>query len=539
MSELQADVLIVGGGVGGCACALAACSAGLKVVMTEESDWIGGQLTSQATPPDEHGWIEEFGCTRTYREMRDRVREHYRRNYPLTPEAEANPYLNPGDGWVSPLCAEPKVFLAVLKEMLEPHLENGVLTLMTDTIPVAAETAGRRTSAVAFENAVTGERTKVCARYFVDATETGELLPMTGTEFVSGAESKERTGEPNAKGEDQPRNSQAFSMCFALSHHIAEDHTIEKPADYDFWRNFTPDLTPPWSGRLLSMTGLSPRTMEPVTYMFAPNLEPNKAFAGLWTYRRILHRKNFIEGSFDSDITLVNYPQIDYMLGDLSNAGRKPSKESKSRAEMIAEARRQSLSFLYYLQSEIGIKGLKLRGDVTGTADGIAKMPYVRESRRVVAEFTVKEQHVSAACRPGEKFAEAFTDSVGIGFYRIDLHPTVGGDNYVDVEALPFQIPLGALIPVAADNVLPACKNIGTTHITNGCYRLHPVEWNIGEAVGNLVAFAISRNVQPRDVRNDRTMLYDFQLSLRDRGVELEWPESLVLEDGDPHRHAR
>ena len=33
-------------------------------------------------------------------------------------------------------------------------------------------------------------------------------------------------------------------------------------------------------------------------------------------------------------------------------------------------------------------------------------------------------------------------------------------------------------------NLLPAGKNIGTTHITNGCYRLHPVEWNIGEVAG-------------------------------------------------------
>ena len=42
-------------------------------------------------------------------------------------------------------------------------------------------------------------------------------------------------------------------------------------------------------------------------------------------------------------------------------------------------------------------------------------------------------------------------------------------------------------------NLLPACKNIGTTHITNGCYRLHPVEWNIGEAAGVLAAEAMVR----------------------------------------------
>ena len=83
------DVVIVGGGVGGCAAALAACRAGLRVVMTEETDWIGGQFTAQGVPPDEHPWIEQFGCTRSYREFRDGVRAFYRNQYPLTAEARA------------------------------------------------------------------------------------------------------------------------------------------------------------------------------------------------------------------------------------------------------------------------------------------------------------------------------------------------------------------------------------------------------------------------------------------------------------------
>src|SRR6476661_7744166 len=105
MKELQTDILIVGGGVGGCAAALAAASGGLRVILTEESDWVGGQLTSQATPPDEHGWIEGFGCTRSYRNFRNGVRDYYKQNFPLTENAKNNPFLNPGDGWVSPLCA--------------------------------------------------------------------------------------------------------------------------------------------------------------------------------------------------------------------------------------------------------------------------------------------------------------------------------------------------------------------------------------------------------------------------------------------------
>src|SRR5262249_48153801 len=122
MPSMKTNILIVGGGVGGCAAALAAsqvaAEAGLQVILTEESDWLGGQLTAQAVPPDEHGWIERFGCTASYRRFRAGVRDYYRRNYPLSASARMMKYLNPGNGWVSPLCHEPRVALAVLEELL-------------------------------------------------------------------------------------------------------------------------------------------------------------------------------------------------------------------------------------------------------------------------------------------------------------------------------------------------------------------------------------------------------------------------------------
>ena len=59
IQEFHADIVVIGGGTGGCAAALAAAKSGKTVIMTEETDWIGGQLTSQAVPPDEHPWIEQ------------------------------------------------------------------------------------------------------------------------------------------------------------------------------------------------------------------------------------------------------------------------------------------------------------------------------------------------------------------------------------------------------------------------------------------------------------------------------------------------
>jgi len=143
----------------------------------------------------------------------------------------------------------------------------------------------------------------------------------------------------------------------------------------------------------------------------------------------------------------------------------------------------------------------------------------------------VTEQHVGTDARieatgksRDEVTAAPFVDTAGVGAYRIDLHPGTGGRNYVDLSSLPFQIPLGALIPRRVENLLAAAKNVGTTHITNGCYRLHPVEWNIGEAAGALAGFCQARKVSPRLVRNDPSCSRRFSSGCG-AGVELEWPK--------------
>jgi NADPH-dependent 2,4-dienoyl-CoA reductase/sulfur reductase-like enzyme len=112
------DILIVGGGLGGVAAAPAACRAGRSAILTEETDWIGGQLTAQAVPPDEHPWVERLGVTASYRALRQGIRSYYRQWYPLRSQALALNELNPGAGRVSKLCHEPRVALAVLRAML-------------------------------------------------------------------------------------------------------------------------------------------------------------------------------------------------------------------------------------------------------------------------------------------------------------------------------------------------------------------------------------------------------------------------------------
>ena len=529
--EKRADVVIIGGGVGGCAAALAAARAGRSVLLTEETDWIGGQLTQQAVPPDEHPWIESFGCTRSYRRFRDGVRAYYRRHYPLTAEARETVHFNPGNGLVSRLCHEPRVALAVLREILAPFVSSGRVEILLHHKAIAASAKGDRVESVKVHNVLTDRTVVLAGSYFLDATELGDLLPLTATEFVTGFESQKETGEPHAPARAQPDNHQAFTCCFAVDHRPGEDHTIDRPAEYDTWRKYVPQLTPAWPGPLLSWKMSNPITLKERAVSFDP-AGPGKGGMNLWLYRRILDRRNFRPGSQPSDISLINWPQNDYWLGNLCNV------TAEEAARHVRRAKQLSLSLLYWMQTEAprpdggtGWKGLRLRTDVVDTEDGLAKYPYIRESRRIRAEFTVVEQHVGTEARQkatgkkGEELtAERFADTVGIGSYRIDLHPTTGGDNYLDISSLPFQIPLGALLPRRVENLLPACKNLGVTHITNGCYRLHPVEWNIGEAAGALAALCLNRKEPPRHIRKNSKLLAEFQKQLQGEGVELYWP---------------
>ncbi|GAA3774152.1 FAD-dependent oxidoreductase [Plantactinospora mayteni] len=530
LAHNRADVLVVGGGLGGVAAALAVLRRGRTVLLTEETDWLGGQLTTQAVPPDEHPWIERFGCTASYRELRDGIREYHRRWYPLSERARAARFLNPGEGTVSPLCHEPRVAAAVIDAMLAPWIAAGRLRVLLGHRPVAAEVDGDQVRAVVVEDPA-GNRVALGAPYVLDATELGDLLPLTGTEHVTGFESQAETGEPHAPAQAQPANMQAFSWCFALEHRAGENHTIDKPDEYNFWSTFRPDF---WGSELVSLTAPDPRTLAPYTRTFIPNpatdgeiVADQSVSAGdsdLWIFRRIVSRRTFAPGLVDSDVTLVNWPMIDYFLGPLIGVGE------EEKAKHLASSRQLSLSMLYWLQTEAprpdggtGWPGLRLRGDVLGTADGFAKAPYIRESRRIRAEYTVVEQDLSLEIR-GERGSVVYPDSVGVGAYRIDLHPSTGMDNYIDVGSTPFHVPLGALLPVRTENLLAASKNIGTTHITNGCYRMHPTEWNIGEVAGALAAHCQDNGLTPRQVRADPRRLEGFRAELAADGVELGWP---------------
>ncbi len=472
---------------------------GVDAILLSEHPWIGGQMTSQAVPPDEHPWIEEFGCTALYRTFRSRVRGHYRRSMQITREAKNDRLLNPGGGWVSRLCCDPRVAHAVLQGML--CAPDGFGPRLLNARPIMIKEAGNVIESVVAERMDGEGKCFIHPRFILEASDTDEVLGLLASHADRGIESRDSLGEPHGGDTADSHGIQPMTWVAALGWDPEGDHTISEPAAYKRWRDYVP---PEWPNELFSFTFPDVRTGEPRTIPLFAEEGPS-----WFTYRQVIDPR--VQPGAEP-VTLVNWPQNDLLTSNDP-----------------AEARELTLCFIYWLQHEMGYRGLRLRGDVVGTPSGLAQAPYIRETWRMKTMKTLREQDVSAECNPGRDRAPLHEDSVGVGAYRIDLHPRINGSPTLDLSSLPFQLPLGCLIPHQLENIIPSCKNIGVSHIANGCTRLHPVEWNIGESAAVLAAYCLRENLTPQQAYARPEHVRAIQDLCVANGIEIAWPESAGL----------
>ncbi len=516
MKTLKSQIVICGASLGGTLAAYSAAREGKKTILLEENAWIGGQLTSQAVPPDEHPWIEEQGCTRSYREYRNKVRAYYRNLPAYSEEVKQQDYFCPGDSEVSFIAHPPKLALSILEGMLQPYIDSGVLTVFTGARLKSCNVENDEIKSVIYE--IDGEEIEFIGDYYLDGTDIGDLICKSGAEYRVGAESRAETGEEDAPEVADPEDMQAMIYSACIENRRTGDYTIEKPELYDKFKEM---VMPYDEHKLYSMYGPNSSTGKAKKFaMFEGEFnDEGKELFPLFKYRRIVNSAYFTDGSQPYDVTLINWPQNDFFLGNIFDC-----KEAEHNKYL---AKQYTLGFVYWLQTEApradGGKGypyFRLATEYLGTDDGLSMAPYIRESRRLKAKFTVTETH---AC--DEKLCK-FPDSVGVGSYPIDLHVTTKTHTFFYKPTFRFTIPLGAMIPERMKNLLPACKNIASTHLTNGCYRLHPVEWNIGEVSGLLASFAINEGVIPERVWSDKALFDKFCELIEGYGIQRYWDEN-------------
>lgn len=512
------DAVIIGAGMGGVSAALEAARQGITVCLTEPTLWVGGQMTSQGVSAfDGNRWIDTTGATATFAALSHSIRASYyaqRKGRPGLPPAGTLTSFNPGNCWVSTLCFQPQRGLAALQQLLNPYLASGRLRLWVHTVPIRVARHGRTLTSVLAYDFGHRQWLRLQGKYFVDATALGDLVALSGLPYRTGAESHSQTGEPDAPVKANPSAVQSINYPFLLLRRTAPALTRTAPAGAE--------PPPPGYARFKSQYSLT-------IYGHHGSALTYKVFAraphtpgSFWDYRRLVDAAQFARGAFPGDLSMVNWNSNDDCDAHLLSGS------PQQQAAGLQQAKRVSLGFAWWLRHRVprddghgrGYPELQLMPQGMGSADGLAQQPYIRESRRIIPLRTIVEQSLAVRFQTGAR-AQLYPDSVGIGQYPIDIH-SCGGNDFTS-QTKPYEVPLGALIARDADNLLAASLDIGTTHITNGAYRLHPTLWSIGEAVGATIARAIQSHTTPAAIDHSREAMLALERTLVAQGHPVFW----------------
>ncbi|MEX2608070.1 MAG: FAD-dependent oxidoreductase [Kiritimatiellia bacterium] len=512
---IQVDVAIIGGGFGAVAAALALADRGYSVAMTDEFDWIGGQATSQAlcVMDEFYDPVGETILNRRYGHFREGLREYYKNNYPLSPLGAAQLHLCAGNAACTAVTGESNVAHDLLLNMLAEPIRSGRLTLFTRHVPVAAEREGNRVLSVRCRSLKTADELVIRADFFLDGTETGDTYPLLGLDYGLGEERQQDFEEPHAPETADRRAIQSFTYCIAVEFVPGGSFTIPKPQGYEDLRD----------RQKFSLGNLGAKPDQPGSFFDLEfSRDTGERIIPFWFYRCLVDNRNFEEPGLNSR-AVINVSSNDFKDDNFLEHGE-PER-------VLEQARQLSRAYLYWLQTEAprddGGKGypeLRPMPEATGTEDGLAQGPYVREGRRLRACEIVREQDLSTKCLDTAR-ARPFANSVGVGSYMIDIHTRSAGGKGMAQMTRPYQIPLGALVSPDLVNFAVANKGIGVTQITNGAYRLHNTEWEIGEAAGELAAYCLdTKPGHPNLKGND---LFQYQRRLLRAGIPLYWYEDL------------
>ncbi len=521
---IACPVLVVGGSTAAAVAALSAAREGATVCLAQPTSRLGGQYTDQALPaPDEGPIGKQVGDDKAYSKAQASFRARLR--------ALSAGKANPGACWVSPLCTSVATAKQAFDEALSGFVSSGKLRILSRVTPKAVTTAsvsGRsKITAVEFNDNANGTTFVATATVVIEATDLGDVLELAGVPSRVGQEARADTGETPLPTTACPRCQQAFTFGVIAEKTARPAPKVPAPAGFG---------TSPWVSQYTdtywstSATGTTSRAFY--------------AAYSIFNYRRLTSTSSSV-GSVPvtGDIATLNWgcqPQgpagSAVRCGNDYGGGPLVGVAASERALHLSRARDRAQGYLRFLQDGAAAD-LAGRADLSGAANGVAAAPYIREARRGRALTTVAWADITAALRLNDARARQFPDSVGIGdYFYMDTHPNDEPANVLlsgdDGRTKPFTIPAGALVPASTDGLVLSSKSLGTTHLTNAAYRMHPIEWAIGEASGLLAAQAVSKNLNPRDIVTGSN-LRRLQAALASRGVPMTWFDDVSSADAD------
>ena len=442
------DVLVVGGGASGTAAGIQSARLGVRTMILEETSWLGGMLTSAGVSCVDGNDRLRSGI---FGEFADSLVARYGSNEALQ------------SGWVSNI-------------NFDPHIGQDILTNIAGDCGELLEV--RREAAVADVCGVDGDwivtfhdrsgrKHRVKTDVLIDATELGDIAKACGVEYRIGMESASETGESIAPEQTNDVIQDLTYVAFLKDYGPDADMTIEKPEGYDPYVFANSARNPLSSGT--AETGQT-----------------------IWSAQMMITYGKTPEGRY-----MINWPIYgnDFYVNLIELS-------PKDREEALKEAKRFTLCFVYFIQTQLGMKNLGLADDVFPTEDKLPFIPYHRESRRIVGEafFTI-----DAAADPYAFDKPYYRTGIVVGDYAVDHHHFRHPDwkSLPDLEFYPipsFNVPMGTIIPKNADDLIVAEKSISVSNLMNGATRLQPVVMQLGQASGALAALAVIEGKQVREI---------------------------------------
>jgi hypothetical protein len=488
------DVVVVGGSTAAFAAAIAAAESGATTALLEPTDWVGGQITSSGVPAIDEAWHRVVDETTGFTVEVSQLARDPRNMPPLLRDMLAATG-NPGKGWVSRYCFEPRPFL---RQHLRPlaNRYRDKLHIYRDTVVKSCtfdQPQGRIQSVTAIRrvpqsdlphrgydqlpsaNLVDWYSPRDSARFaktvftfnaavFIDASEWGELLALSRASYRIGLDGDDPTAE---------RCGQSITYGFV-------QQMLDEPTDEVV-------------------------THDEVDHLgFGPYTNRDDAWPRIWTYRRIL---GAAPEPGVGDLSLQNWGfSLDLMQGGNDYPF---GYLFKNRADTLAEiddwtggidlnvlaaAEQRALAWHTWFKNAappgIDPRQIVLARHVLGTGHGLSKLPYIRDTRRSVGigGFTLAITDLTYDASQPQPIGKVFDDRVAIGAYAADIHPLANCDypDFMKLErqVLPFTIPLRALTNDSYGNLLVAGKTMAQDFLANSATRLHPIEWSSGTAAG-------------------------------------------------------
>ena len=415
--ELECELLVVGGGLAGAAASYEALLAGKTVCLTEITDWVGGQISSQGTSALDERTTQrdKLFYPRGYLELRDRIEEFYGE-------------LNPGECWVSVSCFLPKdAHTILLQQLRDAELQGqGKLHWLPNTVIKDLEITGNLiTSAIAIEHqpqsgkpalntyplsrtiedAYTYEDSNLLQKeiiklvpattaanwYVIEATETGEIIALADVPYRLGIDPLSHLEPSSSSLKNDPYCTQGFTYTFAMEataepqehimppfymqHHQYYSYELERLADFDlvftYRRIWSSDTGEQADFGGVNFTKPTPGDISMQNWTWGNDYRPGTEQDNLVYTREQLQSTGQLEpGSW---------------LGGL-------------RTKALQKGEEHALGYFYWLvegttDSQLG-KGVKTPNpnnrllvgldSPMGTSHGLSKYPYMREGRRII-----------------------------------------------------------------------------------------------------------------------------------------------------------